>query len=493
MSATATPAHPRSSRRLALHLRATQPLALAALTLLALVLRLSQIDQSLLGDEYFSYQDIAGRSFGAVLSTVHAGGENSPPLFFLLAWITAKLGDPTVWLRLPSMLLGAATVPVVYVLGRESVGRIAGMIAAGVIAVAPFTVFYGIEARPYATMTFFVAISTLALLRAMRTGARGWWALYVLAATAAAYSHYTCVFVLGVQALWSLWRCRERIGPALVSNVLIGVFYLPWLPQLRGKALAVIGSLYPLGVSRVLGDLLRPIPGHPAAPLRAIPTIAGLIAFALIVVAGLAALGRRWHATPGRRLVPRADSDGALIVALAFATPVGLLLYSLLATDLWLPRGLSASIPAAALALGALVAALPRRVAVAAVLAIAVTLLAGTARSLGPAYDRGPYRTLANYLDRVARPPDPIVLATYAGAGPLLVQFKHAHTIVRKPALWSHIGAGGTGYMVLDEQIARFLHVSTVPPAGFVLIARRHYGGGLATDLLTYRRRPAEA
>ena len=78
--------------------------AVALLTAIAFALRLSQIHQSLYGDEVFTYQDIHGRVFGAVLTTVHTGGETSPPSFFLLAWLTAKLGDPTVWLRLPSVV-----------------------------------------------------------------------------------------------------------------------------------------------------------------------------------------------------------------------------------------------------------------------------------------------------------------------------------------------------------------------------------------------------
>ncbi len=53
--------------------------AVALLTAIAFALRLSQIHQSLYGDEVFTYQDIHGRGFGAVLTTVHTGGENSPP------------------------------------------------------------------------------------------------------------------------------------------------------------------------------------------------------------------------------------------------------------------------------------------------------------------------------------------------------------------------------------------------------------------------------
>jgi hypothetical protein len=128
--------------------------------------------QSLLGDEVWTYQDIAGRSLLSVLRNLHTGAENSPPLFFVLAWFSAKLGDPTIWIRLPSLILGTATLPLIYLLGRETVGRTAGWIGAAVVAASPFSTYYGIEARAYATMAFFVTLSTLALVIAVRTSSR---------------------------------------------------------------------------------------------------------------------------------------------------------------------------------------------------------------------------------------------------------------------------------------------------------------------------------
>jgi uncharacterized membrane protein len=469
--------------------RAPWLIAVAILALIAFVLRVSQLDQTLLGDEVFTYRDIFGHSFSSVLTTVHTGGENSPPLYFLLAWATAKLGDPTVWIRVPSLVLGTAAVVVVYEIGRLTVGRVAGLIGAAVMALSPFAVFYGVEARPYATMTFFVALSTLALLRAVATRSRWWWLLYVGAAAAAAYSHYTCIFVLAAQAAWSLWACRDRLREPLIANGLIVLLYLPWLPHLRGKALAVIGGLYPLTASRVVGDLLRPIPAHPSAPLRAIPTIAGLVAVGLCVLAGLVAVSLRWwRASRQGRLRP--PSGLVLLVALSVATPAGLLLYSLTVSDLWLPRGLSASMPAAALVLGALLAGLPRPLTAVAAVVVMITLLAGTFRSFGPDYARGPYRSIAAYLDRVARPADPIIYGTYAGAGAISAELKKPH-LVQDSLLtprWSLVAPGGSAYVVFDETLTGVGGIATPHPIGFVLVARKHYVGALPTDVLTYRR-----
>ena len=459
-------------------------LPLALLTVLAFILRASQLHQSLLGDEVFTWQDIYGHSFASVLSTVHTGGENSPPLFFLLAWGAAHFGDASVWIRMPSFVLGTATVPVVYALGREVHGRQAGMIAAGIVAVAPFPVFYGIEARPYGTMMFFVALSTLALLRAVRTGDRRWWLLYTLTAAAAAYSHYTAIFALGVQAVWSLWVCRRQVSAALIANAAIGALYLPWLPHLRGKALAVIGALYPLTTKRVLTDLARPIPGHPAASLRAIPTLTGLAVFAAVILGGAVATARR---RAGARRWPSAEP--LLLAALVLATPVGLLLYSLTVTDLWLPRGLSASLPAAAIAIGALAAALPRPAVVVAVLAMAVTLVAGTVRSYGTAYARGPFRTIAHYLDRVAAPHTPVLIVSLVGQLAVQAQLRKPHryeTALKQT--WLDTPPGGVAYVAVDDLILSTGKVRRPQHTGFSLIHHVHFTGSFATELWEYRR-----
>ncbi len=455
------------------------------LTLIALVLRASQVHQSLVADEVFTFQDINGRSFRAVLTTVHSGGENSPPLYFLLAWLSAKLGDPTIWIRLPSIVLGTATVPVIFAIGRRSVGRLGALIASAIFAVTPFTVYYGTEARPYATMTFFVALSTLALLSAMDGGSRRWWLVYVLATAAAAYSHYTAIFVLTVQGVWSLWACRDRIRVPLAANLVAAVLYLPWLPQLRGKALAVIGALYPLGVHRVLTDLLRPIPGHPGAPLSAIPTVPGLAAVAVCVLVGIVFFVRGLR---GSRVQP--SRHVPLLISLTLATPVGLLLYSLLQTDLWLPRGLSASIPAAALVLGALLAAPPRRVVLAMVTVVLAVMVAGTIRSFDTLYSRPPFREMASYLDQVATPSDPILIVSFVGQPAITAQFHKAHRVLTAlPSVWSAVPAHGTAYMVIDDHIAQAFHLKIPQHPGFRIVSHRRYvGGGLPTELFSYRR-----
>ncbi len=473
-------------------------LAVAALTVLGLALRFSQIRQGLFGDEVWTYQDILGRSFGQVVTTVHTGGENSPPLFFVLAYATGKLGDLSVWIRLPSIVLGALTIPLVYLIGRETVGRVPGVLAGALLAVSPFSFFYGVEARPYATMAFFVALSTWALLRAVDGSGRRWWMLYVVGAVAAAYTHYTAVFVLVTQGLWSMWACRDRIRAPLISAAVATAAYLPWLPELRGKELAVIGALHPLTLHNVVADLMRPIAGDPNVPLSAIPTHLGLGLVITCALAGAVALVR--GVTPARSPRDAGDERRAggvwprrfwLLAALAVVTPVGMLLYSLAVTDLWLPRGLYASVPAAALVLATLLWAIPRPWRFAAVAVVAGTLVFGTVRAASPTWRRPPTREAAAFLDREAKPGDPVAFESFLGAPAVAAQIHRHHRFVSPGQLATSTPPGGEAFVMIDDETAQNLKISPIfpAPAGLLLIGHRHFKSGvMAVDISILRR-----
>lgn len=468
-------------------------LAVAALTLFVFALRFSQIHQSLFGDEAWTYQDIHGRTFGQVVTTVHTGAENSPPLFFMLAYAAGKLGALTVWIRLPSIVLGALTVPLVYLIGRDTVGRIPGLLAGGLLAVSPFSLYYGVEARPYATMAFFVALSTWALLRAVDRGG-WWWVLYVVGAVAAAYTHYTSIFVLVAQGVWSLWTCRNRIRAPLISAAVAVAAYVPWLPELRGKQLAVIGALEPLTAHNVIVDLMRPIAGYPYAPLSAIPTHLGLgLVIACALAGGIVLLSRGLRSPQGghaadARAWPRRFW---LLAVLAVATPIGMLVYSLTVTDLWLARGLYASAPAAALVLAALLWAIPRPWRLVAGIVVAATLILGTVRALSPTWQRPPTRQVAAFLDRSARPGEPVAFLAFLSAPAITAQIHGRHRFVSPGQLATATAPGADADLVTDAATTRALKLPAggPTPRGFALIDHRHFASGImGLDVAILRR-----
>jgi len=206
--------------------------AVAGITVVALAVRPAHFGESLFADDLYTFKASTGPTLCSVLRDVNSDLEITPPLFFVVAWLSQKAGDPFVWLRIPSLVAGVATVPLVYLLGLRTVGRRAALLGAAFFALGPFATFYATEARAYALMTLLVLLSTLALLCAIEKNTWPWWAAYALTMAAAMYTHYTSIFVPAAQAGWAIVAHRERIRPLLVAALSAGVLYLPWLPGL---------------------------------------------------------------------------------------------------------------------------------------------------------------------------------------------------------------------------------------------------------------------
>jgi hypothetical protein len=403
----------------------------AGLTLLAFLLRAAVIDEGAVFDELFLLEIVHNRGLGDVFSSVHET-ESTPPLHFILAWASARVGgDDFLWIKVPSLLMSTATVPLIYVLGQRTVGRTAALIAAAFFALAPFDIYYGTEGRAYATLAFLSAASTLCLVELTRTGRRAWAIALVITTTAALYTHYTAVFVVAAQLGWALWAHRHHAKLLLLSYACVAALYLPWIPsfivQSEDSAAVRIEALLSLTVGSVFDTLGRVLIGHPVARLDAVPGVAG----AVLLGAGLAFAGAVAVARTIRARRPSMSRNTALLVLLALATPVGAFLYSLGPTSVFLPRNLTPSIPAAVLLAGALLAAVRRPLAVAAATAAVLGGLSlGTVHMLQEDYGRAAFRDVARDLDRTVRPGAPIIELSYA-QGPLARQlgfyFREAH------------------------------------------------------------------
>jgi uncharacterized membrane protein len=466
------------------------PLLVGAMTVAAFGLHLSQLHQSLFGDEVYTYHEVVGHSLASMIHTVGTGFETNPPLFFILAWFSGKLGDPTVWIRLPSLILGAATIPMIYLLGRDTLGRAEGAIGAAAFAFSPYALFFAVQARPYATATFFTVLSTYALVRAARSDDRPWWALYAVAAAAAMYSHYTVAFVLVVQGAWALWVCRARWHRPLIASLAAIVLYLPWLAYMHGgPQLAWFAAIESFTVRHVLQDLVRFVIGYQYAPLRAIPTVLGFAAIVATVLFGGFHLARRYLSGRAHVATEMASGGLPLIAGLAIASPIGALLYSLLVVDIWHAENLYVSAPAVLLVLGSLLVAMPRGPRALAVPVVLGVLVFGMIRGLSPSWVRPPFRTVARHLDRVAKPRDPVLLFTWSSVldRSIPIYLKRPHTVIRGvPKRWPRRPAGTLAFVVVDQSQIHRLNRALAPP-NYVLVARRLYTGALPLTLFTYR------
>jgi mannosyltransferase len=241
--------------------------------------------QSFWLDESFTV-DLVNGSFGDMLSGV-ASTESTPPLYYILAWLWAKLfGTNEAGLRSLSALFGTIAVPVVWRAAREwfSSAR-AGLIAAALVAFNPFFVWYSQEARSYSLLVLMAAFSLLFLGRALReqtARAFAWWAIV---AVLGLLTHYFAAFLLVPEAIWLVWATRERAAWAAAGALGLAAVALAPLAA-HQRDLGHTEFIAKLGLARRITDLPKKlVTGELGTPTPLIGPIAGLIAVAAIAYA----------------------------------------------------------------------------------------------------------------------------------------------------------------------------------------------------------------
>jgi hypothetical protein len=419
-------------------------LVVALLTVAGGALRLVTARQSLFGDELSTYFIVSTHGLGGVIAAVKDEFEITPPLSFVMAWLSTRAGVTTELLRAPSVLAGTAAIPLVYAIGARTVGRRAGMVAAALTALAPFMIFYSSEARAYQLAIVLVLLSTLAMLTAVRDRRSGWWVAYGACSCAACYTHYTSAFALAAQGLWVLWAHPEARKAAILANVGALVAFLPWLDGLRNDLASpdtkVWSLLSPFTAHAVRLSIEHWAVGYPYAfpttELRDLPGIAGLSAEALGLALGAVGLALALVRTRPRRV----DPGVALVIVMTLSAPVAEAVVSALGTNmLTQPRNLAVAWPWFALSLAAVLVSGARRLAVAAAGLVLVGFVIGAAQMLGKDFRRPDFKAAARFIDREASPTEYVIdgAVAFLAPGPVTgldAALDRAHPILRAGA-----------------------------------------------------------
>ncbi len=181
------------------------PLLVAVVTALGFALRMVRLEfQPLWWDEGWSLF-FATRAFGTMLERTAV--DIHPPLYYALLTIWMQFaGKGAVAVRLFSVVVGAATVPLLYVLAKRLFGRRVALVSALLLAIAPFHIYYSQEIRMYGLVTFLCLASVYLFVILLdppskQAHARMTWLLYVLVTAAALYTQYYAAFVVGFQVV----------------------------------------------------------------------------------------------------------------------------------------------------------------------------------------------------------------------------------------------------------------------------------------------------
>ncbi|MEX2194937.1 MAG: glycosyltransferase family 39 protein [Thermoleophilaceae bacterium] len=333
---------------------ARRRLALAGIVALAVAVRLAGIGDRLSADEGYSWLVASAPDADAFLDRL-AAYENTPPLFYLL--LSALPLDDEAWLRLPSLLASVAAVPVLYAIVRPLLGTPAALLAALLLAVAPYHVSFSNYSRAFMLAGLGLLLALWAASRLAQGGRRRWWCLYAAGAVVAIYSEYDAglflVALVGVLLALGTPPRRET----LLFGTLPALAIVPWLGQLERSLdrldVTKVSPIYPEPSLTALRDVAVPLAfgEHGAAESAGgrwlqFLLVAGLVAAAAVVV---------------RRHDRRAS-------ALLAGTGLGVIVLSgivaLAGPDVFAQRYLTVLIPLGAALAGGFVALLPWRRAV---------------------------------------------------------------------------------------------------------------------------------
>ncbi len=366
---------------------------LAVLIVVGAVLRFATLaTQSYWVDEATTVHDIHG-SLGELLHQVHVN-ETTPPLYFVVAWLWAKIfGAGEVGLRSLSAIAGTAVIPITYLCGRELVSRWAGLVAAALAAVSPFLIWYSQEARAYALLAALCGASFLFCARAWRTSARRdivWWAVF---SALAVLTHFYAGYLVAIEAVLLLYRLRSRASVIAVGAV--AVVQAAMLPLAIGDTTHPLGwiTTFPLSVrlQQIPIDLgLRTL-------YESSLQVHGLLAAGILTAVCAALI---WFA--GGRAERRGGAFAAGIAAFVVLAPIAL---ALLGRDYVVPRNLTPAWIPLAVVLGA-ACTVPRARLAGAVLAVVLggVFLWGNVRIAGNTlYQRPNWRGVAQALGPSSR------------------------------------------------------------------------------------------
>jgi len=205
---------------------------LMGLTACAFFLRLHRLDaQSLWFDESFSAFISSSPLDAAIQSMLEEGLQHSP-LYYLLLRPFAAGGFSEFSLRFLSVVLGVLAIPLIAQMGRIIAQPQLGVLAAVLLTLNPFHVWYSQETRMY-TMVMVATLGTMFFFgRNLQSPRWQNWLGLTLFTAIGLNTHYFAFFIPLVQFIFIVITVKQNyhlLRPWLATQLLAGLSLLPWI------------------------------------------------------------------------------------------------------------------------------------------------------------------------------------------------------------------------------------------------------------------------
>ncbi len=221
-------------------------LTLTALVILGGGLRLFYLDhQSFWNDEFATIRDssieksrvLRSEDFEPSLWDRRIWQNPHGPLYYAILHIWAGLGTNEFTLRLLSVLIGTATIPLIFLLGEKLFDSTTGLGAAFLLAISPFHLWYSQEVRMYVLLMFCATIAVYAFLRLLEEPTPRWAAIHGIAAVLSVFSFPAAgATLLAINLYFLLFykRHRHAVKTWLLTNLgaglCVGIFLILAFP-----------------------------------------------------------------------------------------------------------------------------------------------------------------------------------------------------------------------------------------------------------------------
>jgi len=274
--------------------------------------------------------NIAALPVGEIPAALRKDGH--PPLYYvLLHYWMALVGSGDGATRALSGVFGVASLPLAWIVGRRRGGKPLAWVFLGVLAMSPYAIRYGTEARMYALVSFLVLVGYVLIDDIARRGKSNAVRLVSAAVVSGALllTHYWAMWLLAAVVLVLGWTWRNspdqevrrgasRGGLAICSG---GVFLLWWLPTMLFQS-AHTGTPWsqPVRPSAALSYMLTDFAAGTGFPDSAVLAVMGGVLF-VVGLFGVATGPQSIHLD--LRTNPQVRAEGvvlALTLALGLAT-----------------------------------------------------------------------------------------------------------------------------------------------------------------------------
>ena len=216
----------RITRSSAIHLveragiKRTTLLTLIGLTILALILRLWNLNSAPWIDEVLTLVDFARLPIREIV--ISFPSQNQHMLYSIAAGgAFALFGESTWALRLPAVLFGIGSIWALFFFARNITNDRVALLACALMAFSYHHVWFSQNARGYTGLLMTTLFATWALLEALERDGWKWWVLYAAAIVTGMWIHMTMAFVVAAHGIiYLIFLIRPRTSGDQVTGSL---------------------------------------------------------------------------------------------------------------------------------------------------------------------------------------------------------------------------------------------------------------------------------